>query len=51
MGYVSAVVLTVLNLGFWVGILFTLPGTWLGISANLLYGFEQFNLQNARRGS
>lgn len=29
MVYVSAVVLTVLNLVFWVGILFTLPGTWL----------------------
>jgi uncharacterized protein YqgC (DUF456 family) len=27
--YVSAVVLTILNLGFWVGILFNLPGTWL----------------------
>jgi uncharacterized protein len=29
MVYVSAVVLTLLNLGFWVGILFNLPGTWL----------------------
>jgi uncharacterized protein len=29
MVYVSAVVLTVLNLVFWVGILFNLPGTWL----------------------
>jgi uncharacterized protein YqgC (DUF456 family) len=29
MVYVSAVLLTVLNLGFWVGILFNLPGTWL----------------------
>jgi uncharacterized protein YqgC (DUF456 family) len=29
MVYVYAVVLTVLNLGFWVGILFNLPGTWL----------------------
>jgi len=28
MVYVSAVVLTVLNLGFWVGMLFHLPGTW-----------------------
>jgi hypothetical protein len=27
MAYVYAVVLTVLNLGFWVGILFGLPGT------------------------
>jgi hypothetical protein len=27
--YVYAVVLTVLNLVFWVGILFNLPGTWL----------------------
>jgi uncharacterized protein len=27
--YVSAVALTVLNLGFWVGMLFNLPGTWL----------------------
>jgi uncharacterized protein len=27
--YVYAMVLTVLNLGFWVGILFNLPGTWL----------------------
>jgi hypothetical protein len=26
---VSAVVLTGLNLGFWVGMLFNLPGTWL----------------------
>jgi hypothetical protein len=26
---VSAVVLTLLNLVFWVGILFNLPGTWL----------------------
>jgi hypothetical protein len=29
MVYVYAVVLTVLNLGFWVGILFNLSGTWL----------------------
>jgi uncharacterized protein YqgC (DUF456 family) len=29
MVYVYAVVLTMLNLGFWVGILFNLPGTWL----------------------
>jgi uncharacterized protein YqgC (DUF456 family) len=29
MVYVSAVALTVLNLGLWVGILFNLPGTWL----------------------
>jgi uncharacterized protein YqgC (DUF456 family) len=29
MVYVSAVGLTVLNLVFWVGILFNLPGTWL----------------------
>jgi uncharacterized protein len=29
MVYVYAVVLTGLNLGFWVGILFNLPGTWL----------------------
>jgi uncharacterized protein YqgC (DUF456 family) len=29
MVYVYAVVLTILNLGFWVGILFNLPGTWL----------------------
>ena len=29
MVYVYAVVLTVLNLGFWVGILLNLPGTWL----------------------
>ena len=28
-GLRSAVVLTVLNLVFWVGILFNLPGTWL----------------------
>jgi hypothetical protein len=27
--YLFAVLLTVLNLGFWVGILFNLPGTWL----------------------
>jgi hypothetical protein len=51
MVYVSAVVLTLLNLVFWLGILFTLPGTWLGISVNLLYGCERFHLQNARRGS
>jgi uncharacterized protein len=29
MVYVYAVLLTVLNLGFWIGILFNLPGTWL----------------------
>jgi hypothetical protein len=29
MVYLYAVVLTVLNLAFWVGILFNLPGTWL----------------------
>jgi uncharacterized protein YqgC (DUF456 family) len=29
MVYVSAMLLTVLNLSFWVGILFNLPGTWL----------------------
>jgi uncharacterized protein len=29
MVYVSAMVLTVLNLVFWLGILFNLPGTWL----------------------
>jgi hypothetical protein len=29
MVYVSAAVLTVLNLGFWVGMLFHLPGAWL----------------------
>jgi uncharacterized protein len=29
MVYVSAVLLTILNLGFWVGMLFNLPGTWL----------------------
>jgi uncharacterized protein len=29
MVYVSAVGLTVLNLAFWVGMLFNLPGTWL----------------------
>jgi hypothetical protein len=29
MVYVYAVVLTVLNLGFWVGMLFNQPGTWL----------------------
>lgn len=29
MVYLSAVLLTGLNLGFWVGILFNLPGTWL----------------------
>ena len=31
MVYVYAVVLTLLNLVFWVGILFNLPGTWLMI--------------------
>jgi hypothetical protein len=29
MVYVYAVLLTGLNLAFWVGILFNLPGTWL----------------------
>jgi hypothetical protein len=29
MVYVYAVLLTGLHLGFWVGILFNLPGTWL----------------------
>lgn len=36
MVYVYAVVLTVLNLGFWVGILFNLPGTWLMILVPVL---------------
>jgi uncharacterized protein YqgC (DUF456 family) len=34
--YVSAVVLTVLNLVFWVGILFNLPGTWLMVLVTAL---------------
>ena len=36
MVYVSAVVLTVLNLVFWVGILFNLPGTWLMVLVTAL---------------
>jgi uncharacterized protein YqgC (DUF456 family) len=34
--YVSAVVLTVLNLVFWFGILFNLPGTWLMVLVTAL---------------
>jgi uncharacterized protein len=36
MVYVSAVALTILNLVFWVGILFNLPGTWLMVLATTL---------------
>lgn len=31
MVYIYAVVLTLLNVGFWLGIMFNLPGTWLMI--------------------
>jgi hypothetical protein len=41
MGYVSAVVLTVLNLGFWVGMLFNLPGTWLMVLVTALLSWWQ----------
>jgi uncharacterized protein YqgC (DUF456 family) len=37
MAYVYAVGLTVLNLGFWVGILFGLPGTWLMVLVTALF--------------
>jgi hypothetical protein len=36
MVYVSAVVLTVLNLVFWVGMRFHLPGTWLMVLVTAL---------------
>jgi uncharacterized protein len=41
MVYVSAVVLTVLNLGFWVGMLFNLPGTWLMVLVTALLKWWQ----------
>jgi uncharacterized protein len=41
MVYVFAVVLTVLNLGFWVGILFNLPGTWLMVLVTALLKWWQ----------
>jgi uncharacterized protein YqgC (DUF456 family) len=41
MVYVSAVVLTVLNLAFWVGILFNLPGTWLMVLVTALLKWWQ----------
>ena len=41
MVYVSAVVLTVLNLVFWVGILFNLPGTWLMVLVTALLKWWQ----------
>jgi uncharacterized protein YqgC (DUF456 family) len=42
--YVSAVVLTVLNLVFWVGILFNLPGTWLMVLVTALLKWWQYIL-------
>lgn len=39
--YVYAVVLTVLNLAFWVGILFNLPGTWLMVLVTALLKWWQ----------
>jgi uncharacterized protein YqgC (DUF456 family) len=41
MVYVYAVALTVLNLGFWVGILFNLPGTWLMVLVTALLHWWQ----------
>ena len=41
MVYVCAVVLTVLNLVFWVGILFNLPGTWLMVLVTALLKWWQ----------
>jgi hypothetical protein len=41
MVYVSAVVLTVLNLVFWVGILFNMPGTWLMVLVTALLKWWQ----------
>jgi uncharacterized protein YqgC (DUF456 family) len=41
MVYAYAVVLTVLNLLFWVGILFGLPGTWLMILASAVLEWWQ----------
>jgi uncharacterized protein YqgC (DUF456 family) len=41
MVYVSAVVLTLLNLVFWVGILFNLPGTWLMVLGTALLKWWQ----------
>jgi hypothetical protein len=41
MVYVYAVVLTLLNLVFWVGILFNLPGTWLMILVSALLEWWQ----------
>jgi uncharacterized protein YqgC (DUF456 family) len=41
MVYVSAVVLTVLNLVFWVSILFNLPGTWLIVLVTALLKWWQ----------
>jgi uncharacterized protein len=41
MVYVYAVVLTALNLVFWVGILFNLPGTWLMVLVTALLKWWQ----------
>jgi uncharacterized protein len=41
MVYVYAVVLTLLNLLFWVGILFSLPGTWLMVLVTALLKWWQ----------
>jgi len=41
MVYLYAMLLTVLNLGFWVGILFGLPGTWLMVLVTALLTWWQ----------
>jgi len=41
MVYVSAVVLTVLSVVFWVGMLFSLPGTWLMVLVTALLKWWQ----------
>jgi uncharacterized protein len=43
MVYLYAVVLTVLNLVFWVGILFNLPGTWLMVMVTAVLKWWQPN--------
>jgi hypothetical protein len=46
MAYVFAVGLTVLNLVFWVGILFSLPGTWLMVLVTaVLKGWQPEHVQ------
>jgi hypothetical protein len=41
MVYLSAVLVTGLNLGFWVGILFNLPATWLMVLVTALLKWWQ----------